>query len=268
MKTKVKLYCIAFLSLSFFTCEQTIEWELQNDGDERLVVDALLHDQEEIQCIRISAVYDDINGSGTEIQDASVIVIANTKRYIFEETPGSPGLYKSIEAFGLINNIDYSLEIEHGGSFYTARSRIAPVAPIPTLNFSPFGQSDSLTLDELPRFNNNQQALYIIEIDWTHLSNQNDARAKLVYFTFSTIDLEEFLQPQSQEVAFPIGSVVFINKYGINDEFASYLRATALETDWEGGFFGSQSDTPIGNIEGALGFFGTCSLLRDTIIAQ
>ena len=82
-------------------------------------------------------------------------------------------------------------------------------------------------------------------------------------------DISERFPPPRQPVPFPKGSIVLIEKFGLNHDFADYLRALNIETNWNGTFFYSSGSNLPTNIEGgALGFFSTCATVKDTLIAR
>ncbi|MEN0046930.1 MAG: hypothetical protein AAF806_07735, partial [Bacteroidota bacterium] len=87
--------------------------------------------------------------------------------------------------------------------------------------------------------------------------------------TFSSVHLSALSRPEKEIVSFPKGSQVIVKKYGLNDDFAAYLRAKAIETEWNGTFFYSTAENLPSNISNdALGFYSTCAVLVDTLIAE
>jgi hypothetical protein len=93
--------------------------------------------------------------------------------------------------------------------------------------------------------------------------------ARLYYYTFSTLHISEFLPPPREDVIFPAGTIVHIAKYGLNADFAAYLRAIAIETTWNGNWFYGNPENPPTNLTGdAIGFFATCAVLRETVVVE
>lgn len=266
--------CISICSLlvlsAFAGCVETVDWELQAGDNGKLVVEAIITDERKRQEIRLSRSYDDLNGPTPAVDDAIVTVSVAGTTYSFPCDHNDPGKYVSEVPFAVVDQLDYVLEIDWEGGLYTAVSRLSDVAPIPVLSFrTKPGYSDSLYIGTFaPVYNANQQAMYEVDIDWSHFS-QEEAQAKVFYYTFSRLDVSEFVRPVRDTVFFPRGSVLHITKYGLNEEFADYLRAMVIETDWKGGiFYSASASTPSNISNGGLGFFSTCAVVKKTLVAR
>ncbi len=253
-----------------FACEEAVDWDFERGENGVLVVDAILTDELIQQQLRLSLSYDDLNGEAPPVPDAIVSVTANGVAYFFAPVQGDPGLYKSTLPFAVFDDLTYELEINWQDQRYTARSELSEVAPFPEISFLPFEGTDSLFFGTFaPIYNANQQAMYEMNVDWTHLNPDQEGRAKLLFFTFSTINTGGLVRPAGDTIGFPKGSIVTAKKFGLNDDFADYLRALALETSWRGSvFYGPAANLPTNLSGGALGFFSTCAVLTDTLIAQ
>ncbi|MCB0644315.1 MAG: DUF4249 domain-containing protein [Phaeodactylibacter sp.] len=264
-------YCLFAGSLFLLGCEQSVDWELDTDTEPRLVVEAILTDEQRIQEILLTQTFSDLNGSAPAVVDARVEVSVNEVVYSFVPDPQQAGRYLSAEPFRVISGLDYALLVEWEGTIYTANSTLSKVLPIPTPFFTPVGTTDSLQLGNfIPPFSSSEQALYRIDIDWTHLVDTAVLKqARLYYYTFSSIDMSQLIPPPREAVYIPKGSWVKIRKYGLNDDFADYLRAKAIETEWSGTFFYSVSDNLPTNLEnGGLGYFSTCAVFVDSLMAE
>ena len=119
------------------------------------------------------------------------------------------------------------------------------------------------------QFNEFEQAMYEITIDWSHLSSTAPTRAKLFYYTFNTVDVSQIFAPEKETVRFPVGSYVIVRKHSLSPEYAEYLRALVAETQWQGGLFEETRDNLPTNISNdGLGFFSACAVLTDTLVAE
>ncbi|MEM8892497.1 MAG: DUF4249 family protein [Bacteroidota bacterium] len=268
MKRIIKYLCL--LCLSFFACEEYREWELETTAENFLVVEAILTDENIRQQIKLSQSFADINGTVPPVTDADILVEVNGVQYIFSHNEAEPGSYLSDQAFDVKNNLIYTLEIFWQGERFAAQSELSNVSPIPTFGFEENGDTDSLVFSRFVHvFNPNQQAMYEMNIDWSHLSNEPNSRALQYFYTFNSVHIGQFVFPAREKVRFPRGSIVEVKKFGLNDDFAEFLRAMALETEWSGVVYYATPDNVQGNISnGALGFFTTCAILRDTLIAE
>jgi hypothetical protein len=188
----------------------------------------------------------------------------------FFEDQNEAGKYLSEQPFAAQLNQTYHLEIQWNGQTYHAENEMVPVYPFNKMTFNAYGQKDSLTIGEVaPFYSPNEQAMYEINIDWSHLTNSDSSSAKLFFYTFNTIDASELFRPEKETIVFPKGSIVIEKKHSLNDDFAAFYRALAMETDWQGGVYDENSASLPTNISnGAVGFFGVSAVLVDTLIAE
>lgn len=264
---KMLLWSILLVGLG---CEETTEWQLAPGTNGQLVVEAILTNENKLQEVRLTQTYDDLNGLAPSITDAVVSVEANGVSVDFLPVREKPGCYQSEIPFALIDDLEYTLKIDWQGQQYTARSELAPVAPLPPITFQHYGKADSLAFAEFaPIYNANQQAMYEMQVDWSHLSNDPSDQALLYFYTFSAVDIGSLVRPVRDTVFFPRGSVVIARKFGLSDDYADYLRALVAETEWRGGaFFGASASLPTNLSEGAVGFFSASAIAADTLIAE
>lgn len=251
-------------------CEEAVDWDYQVGINDVLVVEAILSDEFIQQEVQLSLSFDTLNGTPTPVPDADVWVEANGISYRFLADLESPGLYRSEFPFAVLDDLLYELKVDWKGQLFTATTELSVVAPLPAITFLPFEDTDSLRIPNFaPIYNANQQAMYELTVDWSHLVGEDSARAKLLYFTFSTINTGSLIRPAVDTLAFPKGSIVVAKKFGLNPDFADYLRAMALETQWRGSvFYGPAANLPTNLEGGALGFFSACAVLVDTLVAQ
>lgn len=272
MSSSIRNLCLSVLSLALFlsACEETTAWPLESGENEKLVVEGILTDELIFQNIRLSLSSEELNGVVSGVENASVEVEVNGAVIAFIEDTTTPGLYISEFPFAVLDNLTYRLQIIWQGEQYTAASELSTVAPMPAIRFLPYGGTDSVRFDNFaPLYNANQQAMYEMNIDWSHLTNTDSAAAKLLFFTFKTIDVSSLIRPVQDTVRFPRGSRVIARKYGLNDDFAAYVRALAIETYWRGGiYYGAAASLPTNISNDGLGFFSTCAVLTDTLIAS
>ena len=269
--TSIRLIFITFLLGSFLSCEESVVWELTPGENQKLVVDAILTDQGIRQKIWLSKSYDRVNEETPYVNDATVLVTANGTNYEFELDTAQQGLYLSKEPFSVLPDLEYELIIDWQDEQYTANSQLSTVVPIPEITFKPFGNTDSLLQfrDFVPTYNPNQQAMYEMNVNWSHLTNDDSSRARLYFYTFKTADVGQLAPPPKEMVSFPIGSIVLARKFGLNDDFAAYIRGLVLETNWNGGlFYGSSNSLPTNISNGGLGFFTTCAVVSRFVIAE
>lgn len=254
----------------FSSCEEVIDWEEKYRGEENIVVEAILTNELKHQEVKLSRVYAAINDTATSVSGATVYVEANGVMYEFAEDETNPGYYLSAAPFSVVKNIVYILHIVWNGKEYLAGSRLSEVAPMQEITFIPDADSGMLRLGNfIPVFHLTQQAMYKIDIDWSHLSQASPNQARQYQYTFNSLHISEFVQPPKTPLIFPKGSIVTVRKYGLDEAFAAYLRSVVIETEWNGAIFYSASENAPTNVSnGALGFFATCSVVEETVIAE
>ena len=194
--------------------------------------------------------------------------------YFIEKTE-EPGTYLSSKK--IIATIDktYYLKIEYNSKAYTANAYMESVTPFSPLSYNVADNSDSLyTITWVTStYNSEEQAMYEILIDWTHLvdtsQTNTETKVKVYFYCFSTIDVSLIFPPDKEEVLFPGGSIIIEKKYSLTPEYAEFLRALITETEWQGSVFEQAPENIPTNISnGGLGFFSACSVITDTIIVN
>ena len=260
---------LLLLAIIFLACEEQTSLELDIADEQLLVVDAIITNQKINQQVKLTLSLSDINANPDPVSNAEVIVEGAGQIYHFIEEIDMPGTYKSERQFAAALNVEYHLEINWDGSIYKASNQMIEVIPFVPLTFKKI-KGDSLAIGQVAElFVPNEQAMYEIDIDWTHIVDSVDSKAKLFFYTFNSIDVSELLRPVREEIVFPKNSIVIEKKFSLNPEFASFYRALLLETDWQGGVFDEASSSLPTNItNGGIGFFGVSAVLIDTIIAQ
>ena len=233
-------------------------------------MEAIITNELKTQEIRLTQSYNDQNGIPVPVSGAEVTVSDGQNSLSFLEDNAEAGSYLSPVPFRAQIGKTYTVEIQWNGQTYHAENEMIPVYPMNQPTFSPYGNTDSLTIGNVaPLYSPNEQAMYEINIDWSHLSSSEPNRAKLFFYTFSTVDISELFPPEKETVVFPKGSIVIEKKHSLNEDFAAFYRALALESDWQGGFYDENSASLPTNISnGAVGFFGVSAVLRDTLIAE
>ena len=252
----------------YSSCEDVIDWDEKYHEEKNIVVEAILTNELKHQEVKLSRVFATIKDTATHVSDATVYVVANGVMYEFEEI--NPGTYVSITPFSVVKNIIYVLHVAWDGKEYLAGSKLSEVAPMQEITFVPDADSGMLRLGNfVPVFHLTQQAMYKIDIDWSHLSQTPPYQVRQYQYTFNSLHISEFVQPPKTPTKFPKGSIVTVRKYGLNEAFATYLRSMVIETEWNGAIFYSASENAPTNLSnGAYGFFSTCAVEEETVIAE
>jgi hypothetical protein len=270
MKRKLKPYYFLSILILFFSCEEITDWNLKTGQNKILVVDAIITDEFKNQEILLSLSFDGMNDYPEPARGAKIIIKEGNEIFHFSEDQEHPGHYKSDKEFSAVLNKDYELEISWNNNDYHAENNMVQSIPFTPVTFKPVSGTDSLTFDQTPPlYSPQEQAMYEITVDWSDIISSEKTRAKVIYYTFNTIDVNEIFKPAKQSVLFPKGSKVIEKKYSLNSKTANYFRSVLMETEWQGAAFDEASAPVSGNISnGGLGYFCVCSVLSDTIIAR
>jgi hypothetical protein len=275
MNKKIKFHknilTSVLILLAFSTCELPVDWELEAGDNGALVIEAIITNEVKIQEVKLSLSYDDFNDEPTMVSSATVKLYDGQTIVEFFEDPAAPGVYQTEDPFGAGVFKGYLLEVVYDGVQYVSEATyMVPVVPFPTITFSQVGETDSLRIEEVASiYGVAQQAMYEINIDWRHLSNEDNSQARVFYYTFTTVDAGQVFSPPKEDIIFPKGSKVIEKKYSLNPDFAEYIRALVIETQWQGGVYEENSgNLPTNFKNGALGYFGLCAVLSDTLIAE
>ena len=260
---------LLFIYLMSVTCEKSISYTIMAEEQGKLVVQAIITDENRFQEIQLSRSFQSLNESPEPITNARVTVMSDLQQFNFVNNNLNPGTYKSEIPFAAVPQTNYRLIIELDGENYEANSTLSTVAPIPEIQFKKVADSFELGESIVPLFSNSQQALYQFDLDWSHIFDQGLNNASIFYYTFSTVHISEFVRPPRQDILFPSGTEVIVTKYGLTDDYAEYLRAVAIETEWNGSiFYGNPANQPSNISSGAIGIFATCAIRRDTLVAE
>jgi hypothetical protein len=252
------------------SCEQVIEWQPQFTTEEKLVVEAIITDENKKQEIHLSTLLDSLNGIPSGVSDAFVMVENATESHLFWEDAEEKGKYLSQNAFKVYPGSIYKLTIDWKENKYEAWTTASDVLPMRNFSFPAYGETDSVYIAGIGvEYNDSEEAMYEFLIDWRHIIPGDSSLAKQVHYVFSSINIGQLFGPDKDQLYFPKGSIVFQRKYGLGDGYAEYLRSLVVETQWKGGLFEeSNGNLPTNISNGGLGYFAACSVLNDTLIVE
>ena len=261
---KLLILLILFLC---FSCEKAANWELQNETIDKVVIEAVLTDEKREQSIKLTQLSANINESANPIIGAKVTIIEGSNSFLLSEKQETPGLYYTDSLFFAKPDIVYRIIVTVNNESYTASGVLATGFNERPLQYSLNTELGLYKIDwPTATYHPINPTMWEVYLDWTHLYGLQDTtidscNAKLCYYSLPTIDVSQVFAPENEKIYFPKGSVIWIKRYALSDEYAEYLRALMLETNWRGGFLDSQpSNLPSNFSNGALGFFSVCSV--------
>ncbi|OQY02999.1 MAG: hypothetical protein B6I20_05895 [Bacteroidetes bacterium 4572_117] len=270
-----KLISILLLYLFFSSCEKEIAWKFTKTGENKIVVDGILTNVKKSHIIKISRTVTKINDKPNPISGAVVSIYDGESAHILVEAPQNSGIYRTDTNYRAVLNKAYKLQILYRNEIYTAKERMIPVGPFNKLSYTLDKGSNLYYIDSIAKsFSSKESAMYEVIVDWSHLPEYADVpilekRAVLRYYTIKTIDVSQVFAPDKQTIYFPLGSRIMEKKFSLTAKHAEFIRSLLAETEWRGGFFDvTQANVHTNISNGALGYFGVCTVVRDTVLVK
>ncbi|MEZ5082729.1 MAG: DUF4249 family protein [Bacteroidales bacterium] len=255
------------------SCEEKIDWQLETEYVNTIVVNGIITNEVKYQQIRLTKPFASQNDQPVAVSGASIKIIVDNVQVQFFESPENKGYYISEIPVAATVDKTYQLFIQSEGKDYDAKTYMIPVIPTAPPYWVYNATKELYTIGwPAGQYSQFEQAMYEAEISWTHLLDSaytdSVSTAKLMYYTFNTIDVSYVIFPQDkEEVYFPLYSKAVVKKYSLTDEYAAFLRALLAETEWQGSLFEDARGNLPGNISnGGLGYFGACSVISDTLL--
>lgn len=260
------LILLAFLAAG---CEKEIQWTFQTDNNFRLVVDGIITNELKPQCIKLAHTSSDQNQGWQPVSNAIVVVSDSLTDYEFAESDGEAGHYYSA-SFQAVVNQKYRLMITYGSNIYEASAESVPVTPP---GEAVFVKDQDKNLFRFVYKNEGQPSMTEVFYDWAALPDYcviyGYCNAQETFYTLNNVDVNEIFSAPKQTIYFPEGTVIIRKKYSLNEAHQEFVRSLLMETEWSGGIFDTQHGNTATNISnGALGFFATCMVMSDTLLAE
>ena len=269
-----KLSFIILLFLAFISCEKEVQWTFE-PTDKHIIVDGLLTNLKKSHLIRITNSVTELNEAPEPVSGAFVTIYNGDTVQILTEFPENSGIYKTDSNYRAVLNKIYRLQILYAGKMYASIARMIPVTPFNKLSYAYNSNNGLYYIDSVAKsFSSKESAMYEIIIDWSHLPEYAnlpfmEKRAVLYYYTLKTIDVSQVFAPEKETVYFPLGSKILERKFSLAPQHAEFVRSLLSEIEWRGGFFDvTQANVRTNITNGALGFFGVSTLIRDTLTVR
>ena len=258
-KFLIYISAIAFLS----SCSEKIDFDLNDEDNQRLVVDAELTNEAKIQRIeltRTTSYY--YNQPAPPEENATVSVSGNGRTIPFIET--SPGIYETTQPDSGVIDQSYTLNIATtDGETYSASSYLKRVASIDSIayDYSNFWEEYVLYFYGKEPAGKGDYYMWQVYIDG---QLDNDTLNEVVFSEDDFVDgatipgLEfYYINPDKLQDT----SDVTVKMLSISKEYYDHILASLLETEWRGGpFDGPPANVPSNINNGAVGFFNTSAV--------
>ena len=261
-----------FLNLS---CEKKIDWDIKPNQNQLIVVEGIITNEKKSHLITLTKSSSEMNSKPNPVSGATITIVGGTFSDVLKENPAGSGHYFTDSSFIGITGTQYVLTISYENKAYYANAHMIPVTPIEAFKFS---YSESKKMNKIDWVTNSYEpedpSMYEIILDWSSVEGyenkpQDSCKAVLYYYSLPTLDVNQIFLPESEIVYFPKGTIATERKYSLTKEHSEFIRSLLSETRLRGGFF----DTSPSNINtnltnGAVGFFGACSVVSTTFEIQ
>ena len=260
-------YCIFLLLIAISCGEKEYAWEINADGEMRLVVDGIITNELKAHNIALTHTNQELNLSSNPVSGAEISVYEGSTRYDFTESEAEPGTYYSAPFQAVVGN-NYRLFINLYENQYAATSQIEPVSQLgePAVYWD---ETKSLYryFPETYGKPSMTEILYNWSVNEAYCDTFGSCYAQETFYVLDNVDVNAEFGPKKQVIYFPSGTELVRRKYGLTYEHQQFLRSLLIETEWRGGIFDVlQGNVPTNLSNGALGYFGACSVVSDTTV--
>ena len=255
-----------------FSCEEQTDWDLQSAEDNLIYIEAIITNENKIHEVVLSRSVTELNVKSEAVSGATIVLEGPLASISLIEDPPNSGKYRTPVAIQPIVFRNYNIQISYQGHIYTAASFMEPGREfIPTtVQYNPPRKMYRIR-NVAQSYHPAYPAMFELLLDWSEVegyeqSDPEDCKARLFYYTLSSIDVTQLFAPDIEMLWFPKGTQIIEKRYSLNDEHAEFVRQVLLETEWSGGLFSTASANVISNLsDGAAGFFGACGVTIDTL---
>lgn len=275
MRSQLTYLIIILLGLS--ACREKIDIELNDEDNQRLVVEGWVTNKPGEQEVKLSLTSSYFYNQPTPRATGAIVTVTDGEQeWEFLET--EPGVYRPQPDFTGEFEKTYTVNIDYNGEEYTASSYLRPVAPIDSLAFEYVDPLEEFGIDETPWYDIN---IWVQELPgvgdnymWRTFVNGEALRDTLGEISFIddgiydgnyvSGDPVDYLDTPSEAVP---GDTIHLEQWNIGTEAYDIFIGILNETQWNGGIF----DAPPANVEtnmsnGALGYFGAAGISEYTAV--
>lgn len=271
--TNISSLLLMVLPMLLSSCEEKIDWELDTNIPKVIVVEGLLTNERKAHEVRISEPMGDPNGTPQPVSGAFVAIYetgrAVKRAYRLQEV--QPGRYLTDTTVRAVSGRLYQLFVFYQGQEYWGDSSyMVPVDKLKPLDYRKVPGRELWY--ELMFKETDHASMTEIDLSWGHLVGfrnlpPEQTRAKIIYYTVKSIDVNKIFKPAKERVPFPVGTMVTRRQYSMNQAQEEFVRTLMAETDWRGGLFDVQPGNVRNNLsEGAVGYFAVSQVVADSTL--
>jgi hypothetical protein len=269
----ISAIALLFLPLLFLSCEERTDWDLDTNVPKVIVVEGVLTNERKAHEVSISRPMTDPNGIPQPISGAFVVIYVgdqsdNVRANRLREV--QPGRYLTDSTVRAVYGKLYRLYILYQGQQYYGDSYMVPVDPLEPLRYHKVPGEEYWY--ELNFRETNRPSMVELYLNWGHLPGFRnlpieETRAKIIYYTVKSIDVNKIFKPAKERVPFPVGTRIYRRQYSMNPWQEDFVRTLMAGTEWRGGLFDVQPGNVRTNLsEGAVGYFAVSQVASDSTI--
>jgi len=277
MRTKNVVFA-SLCTLFLVACTEEIDFDLNDDGFDRLVVEGFFTDQAKAHQIKLSRTTSYFDEEEVPVVSGAQVRISNTlgEWTLTEDPPGSGLYYTPSDAAGTVG-YDHTLSIEIDGESYKATDHMNPTAVVDSaaVEWVPVEGEEDFNGYWAVNMWTTERAGTEDFYRWRTLINgvtDGDTIAFSSYTNdigFDGAVLEGFTVEGFSEDAMQIGDTISVEQHGISEAYYLMLQGTFEQTEVQGGLF----DPPPANIptnvsNGGLGFFSASAVSEFTLVIE
>lgn len=263
-----KIFLYFLLLFSFSGCEKKIDWTLKSQVSKLIVVDGIITGEpSKTQTLTLTFPVTELNAKPVPVTGANILISDEDSVFHMIEQPAGSGVYKSIKKFQAREGKNYSLLIFYGDQVISAKSAMVPSSPFSFLVYSKNDESGLYHISWVgSSFSTKSPAMWEVLLDWSEAPGYQQAdstkcKARLLFYTLSTLDVSEIFAPSVEKVSFPAGTKINETRYSLTPEYAEFIREVLLETQWQGALFNTiPANVPTNLSAGGAGFFAVCGV--------
>lgn len=269
----INIIILAISSILFFSCEKVIEIDL-NEADRRLVIEGNVTSIEEPYTVTLSTSGGYFDNTAIQPVENGIVQISdeNGNTTILEQT--SPGIYSTDDFIG-VENMNYSVQVEVNGQFFSGTEYLPPKIAIDSL-FAEIDDFGGPNQEEEGKQMNEVSCTFTDPVDtlnyYRFMTFVNGERVDGNFSTYRVSD-DEFFDGNTitlgiRGVPADPGDTVRLELQSIGANTYTYF-SQLNEAIYGGGGPGSTPYNPATNIDNnALGYFGAYSMDSQEIIIQ
>ena len=267
---KKLLYIALAIALGVSACTERIDLELNDDNNQRLVVDGWFTDQEKVHTVRLTKTTSYFHNEAAPMATGATVKITDGVE-TFHLTETSPGVYETADNVAGKRGQTYTLEIDLDGEHYEASSYMDTIPPIDSITYELYEELEGEPEDIYDLFLWAQEPAGVGDYYYlkTYLNgnSMSDTLRNNAFASDELVDGGYIKGAYFNEVLAESGDSLRIEMHAISSESYRFFEAVMLETDWRGGIFdGPPANIPSNVNNGALGFFVTSAVSEESLV--